>query len=82
MNRKPIVQAGDERKYIALAEDNEMWQQIKASYALEGITLTEENAALAGRMIAGEITLADAVEALHREHGIAGQAQTKLELVH
>jgi hypothetical protein len=71
--------AKDERYYIDLAEGHEDWQQIKASYALEGIELTDENAALAGRMIAGEITLAEAMAELNKTHG---QPSLKLELVH
>ncbi|MGB9992952.1 antitoxin VbhA family protein [Pseudoduganella rhizocola] len=46
------------RYYIELANNHPAWQQIVASWALEGIIATDDNAEQAGRMIAGEITYA------------------------
>lgn len=48
--------ARQRRHYINLANANEAWREIKASWALEGIEVTDDNAMQAGRMIAGDIT--------------------------
>lgn len=42
--------------YIDLANAHPAWLEIKASWALEGIELVDDNAVDAGRMIAGDIT--------------------------
>lgn len=42
------------RKFIAIAHANEDWRQVAASFALEGIVLTDDDAERAGRMLAGE----------------------------
>lgn len=44
------------RHYIDLANAHAAWLEIKASWALEGIELADDNAMDAGRMIAGDIT--------------------------
>lgn len=44
--------ARDRRKYINIANASEDWIQTKASFALEGIELTDDHAARAGRLIA------------------------------
>jgi hypothetical protein len=45
------------RQYIALAQANEDWQQVAASFALEGIVLTDDDAERAGRVLAGDLSL-------------------------
>ncbi|MCC2958780.1 hypothetical protein LK542_24520 [Massilia sp. IC2-477] len=50
----------ERRRYIALAHASGDWQETKASFALSGIILDESNAEIAGRMIAGEMTLKEA----------------------
>jgi len=44
--------ARERRKYINIANASEDWIQTKASFALEGIELTDDHAARAGRLIA------------------------------
>lgn len=44
--------ARQRRYYIELANNHPAWQQIAASWALEGIIVTDDNAEQAGRMIA------------------------------
>lgn len=50
--------ARQRRHYIDLANAHPVWQEVKASWALEGIELIDDNAEHAGRMIAGDITYA------------------------
>jgi len=52
------------RRYIALAHASDDWQQIKASFAIEGMSLGDNNSEVVGRMIAGEITLEEAKKVL------------------
>lgn len=47
------------RKFIAIAHANEDWRQVAASFALEGIRLTDDDAARAGRLLAGEASVDD-----------------------
>lgn len=44
--------ARQRRYYIELANSHPAWQLIVASWALEGIVITDDNAEHAGRMIA------------------------------
>lgn len=55
------------RYYINLANANEAWQEIKASWELEGIKVTDDNAFRAGRMLAGEVTLLQVIQEI-RSH--------------
>lgn len=48
-------------EYAELARNNQTWQEIAASWALEGIRMTSKDEVLAGRMIAGELSLQEAV---------------------
>jgi hypothetical protein len=48
--------ARERRRYIGLANANEHWQQIKASFVLEDIELDDDDAELAGRLLTGVIT--------------------------
>ncbi len=56
--------ARQRRHYIDLANADPKWQQVKASFAFEGIELTDDNAVQAGRMIAGDITYEQLVSEL------------------
>lgn len=51
----PLDAARERRKYIAIAEASEDWVQVKASFALSGIELTDRLAEQVGRMISAEI---------------------------
>jgi hypothetical protein len=61
--------ARQRRHYIDLANAHEAWQEIKASWALEGIEVNDGNAERAGRMIAGDITFAQLVSDLRTRYG-------------
>ena len=70
--------ARQRRHYIDLANAHPAWLEIKASWALEGIELFDDNAVEAGRMIAGDITYAQLINELHIKHGY----QSKLPDTH
>lgn len=65
----PLDAARQRRRYINLANAHEAWQEIKASWALEGIEVTDDNAMQAGRMIAGDITYEQLVNDLRAKYG-------------
>lgn len=65
----------ERRHYLALAHASDAWQQIKASCALEGIATDDFNAEIAGRMIAGVMTLDQAYAAVRRRHGLAKEGR-------
>jgi hypothetical protein len=48
--------ARQRRHYIDLANAHWAWQEIKASWALEGMHVTDDNAERAGRMIAAGLS--------------------------
>lgn len=54
--------ARERRNFIAIAHADEDWQQTVASFALEGIVLTDDDAKRAGRVIAGDRSLAEVLE--------------------
>jgi hypothetical protein len=54
------------RAFIDLAHASENWRQTRASFALEGIKLTDDDAERAGRMLAGAITLNQGVAEIRR----------------
>lgn len=56
-----------------LARTDETWQEVKASFALEGLSVTEEDDELAGRLIAGEISVDEAIHALRKKHGVIAE---------
>jgi hypothetical protein len=60
--------ARQRRHYIDLANAHEAWQEIKASWALEGIEVTDDNAMQAGRMINGDITYEQLVSDLRAKY--------------
>lgn len=54
--------------YQVIAERDEDWKAVKASFALEGIETTAENADRAGRLIAGEISLEQGLEEVRKKY--------------
>ena len=56
-----LEQKRQERAWIALALANEDWQQTTACFALEGLSATAEDARRAGQLIAGTLTLEQAL---------------------
>lgn len=56
------------RFYVALAQADEHWQQTTASFRLEGLQATEEDAERAGRVITGVWTLEQAIEDVRRAY--------------
>lgn len=60
--------------YISIARNDSTWQQIAASFAIEGLKVTEENEVIAGKMIAGEIDLADAIRMIRASAGVPVEA--------
>jgi len=60
------------RRFIALAEASESWRQTRASFALSGIEVTDDDAERAGRMLAGVISLEDVYAEIRREAGLQG----------
>lgn len=56
------------RFYLALAHTDEHWQQTTASFRLEGLHATKEDAERAGRVIAGTWTLEQAIEDVRRTY--------------
>jgi len=54
--------------YLALAQADEHWQQTTASFRLEGLHATKEDAERAGRVIAGTWTLEQAIEDVRRAY--------------
>ena len=52
----------------ALAHADEHWCQVRASFALSGIALTDDEAERAGRVIAGVITFEEAREEISAQY--------------
>lgn len=63
-----IDQERKRRRYIALANSDENFIQTKASFALSGIDLTDDDAELAGRIIFGDLTDAAAFDELRLKY--------------
>lgn len=61
-------------EYIEIARKDATWREIAASWAIEGIQMTEANEVIAGRMIVGEIDLAEAVRLIRSNAGVQVQA--------
>ena len=55
------------RAFIALAHADEHWCQTRASFALSGIELTNDDAERAGRLLAGVISLEEVYAEIRRE---------------
>jgi hypothetical protein len=58
------------RDFIALAYASESWLQTKASFALSGIKLTDDDAERAGRLLAGVISFEEGLAEIRREAGL------------
>ena len=56
------------RAFIALAHADAHWCQVRASFALSGIELTDDEAERAGRVIAGVITYEEAREEISAQY--------------
>jgi len=65
-------------EYIKLARRDSTWREIVASFAIEGVTLTDENEIIAGKMISGDIEVAEAICLIRQNAGVTehgGQGQ-------
>ncbi len=58
------------RAFIALAHADEHWCQVRASFALSGIALTDDDAERAGRSLAGVISLEEVYAEIRRAAGV------------
>jgi hypothetical protein len=56
--------------YIALAYASESWLRTKASFALSGIEMTDEDAERAGRLLAGAISFEEGLAEMRSEAGV------------
>jgi hypothetical protein len=57
------------RSFIALAHADEHWCQVRSSFALSGIELTDDDAARVGRLLAGAVTYEEALVEMRRDAG-------------
>jgi hypothetical protein len=57
-------------EYIKLARRDTTWQNTVASFAIEGMTITIENEIIAGKMISGDISLAQAIRHILQKAGV------------
>lgn len=60
--------ARQRRRYIELAYATPAWLELAASWALEGIVMTDDDAERAGRMIAGHATYEEVVHEIRASH--------------
>ena len=58
------------RVFIALAQADEAWQHTKASFALSGIALTDDDAERAARLLADVVTYDEMVAEMRSEAGV------------
>ena len=63
------------RAHIALAQADEHWCQVRASFALSGIALTDDDAERAGRLLAGVISLEEVYAEIRRAAGLMNYDQ-------
>ena len=56
--------------FIALAHADWDWCQVRASFALSGIALTDDDAERAGRLLAGVVNLEDVYAEIRRAAGV------------
>lgn len=64
-----IIELDEQRErccHIALARASDDWQQIKATFAIEGMMLDDSNAEIIGCMLAGKMTLGEAQKLILR----------------
>lgn len=65
--KKNVVDISSELKRrcdVRRAESSEVWQQVKASFELAGIELTEWHAEVVGRVLSGEVSAAQVIKDL------------------
>jgi hypothetical protein len=60
--------ARQRRHYIELAHATPAWLELAASWALEGIVMTDDDAERAGRMIAGHASYEQVVQEIRASH--------------
>jgi hypothetical protein len=60
--------ARQRRRHIALAQSDEDFRAVAASFALSGIDITNTDAERAGRVLAGLISYDQAVEEIRQQH--------------
>lgn len=58
-------------EYIRLARRDKTWQNIVASFAIEGMTTTIENEIIAGKMISGDISIDQAIRLILQKAGVS-----------
>ncbi len=58
------------RKFIDIASASESWVQTKASFALSGIELDDDDAERAGRLLAGVVSLEEVYAEIRRAAGV------------
>lgn len=61
-------------EYIDIARNDSTWREIAASFAIEGMEMSEDNEIVAGKMIAGEISLAEAIKIIRKNAGVPAEA--------
>lgn len=59
--------------YIEIARQDRVWREIRASFAIEGMVMTEANEIIAGRMATGEIDLATAIRIIVQDAGLSSK---------
>ena len=57
-------------EYIELARRDSTWREIVASFAIEDMMLTEENEIIAGKLISGDIEMAEAIRLIRQNAGV------------
>ncbi len=60
------------RAFIALAHADWDWCQVRASFALSGIELTDDDAERAGRLLAGAISFEEGLAEIRRAADVQG----------
>lgn len=60
--------ARQRRRHIALAQSDDDFRAVAASFALSGIDITNTDAERAGRVLAGLISYDQAVEEIRQQH--------------
>jgi len=65
--------ARERRRYIVVANNDANFIQVKASFALSGIELDDDDAEIAGRTIVGNLTAAQGEEEILRKLGYSSE---------
>jgi len=67
-NNIALANERERRRAIDIALADEHWQQTTASFALEGLSVSLEDCERAGRVIAGQLTVEQAVAQVRRHY--------------